>query len=91
MLATNLIERVSKLRSIVSLAGRENSRIVAGSIGQHLSCIGAETGSREMTEAIDTVRNTSFGFLSALHRFGDTAGAREALFNSLDDLEDCLS
>ncbi len=87
-MASSNLDRVSKLRGMLHLAGPENSRMVAATIGRHLEIIVIETGGRrEVAGATDAVRDASLGFLTSLHRPGDVAGARRAALTSLDQLE----
>lgn len=73
---------------MLRLAGPENSRMVAATIGLHLEIIVTETGScQEVRGATEAVRDASLGLLTSLHRLGDVAGARRAAFSSLDQLE----
>ena len=51
------LDRVLKLRGMLNLAGPENSRMVAATIGRQLEIIVIETGGRrEVAGATDAVR-----------------------------------
>ncbi|MDB5558986.1 MAG: hypothetical protein JWQ36_1920 [Enterovirga sp.] len=86
------MERVIRLRTILKLAGRENSRMVAATIGGHLQAITIEAPKHPaLVDAADAVRDASLGFLTSLHGRGDVATARHQVLNSVDRLEACLS
>ncbi len=86
------IDRVISLRTVLNLAGRENSRMVAATIGGHLQALAIEIPQRPaLAGATEAVRDASLGFLTSLHGRGDVAIARRQALTSLDNLEACLS
>ena len=86
------VDRLSSLRNILRLAGRDNSRMVAATIGGHLHAITIEGPRRPaLIDATDAVRDASLGFLTSLHGRGDVAAARHQLLSSVDRLEACLT
>ena len=83
---------VSSLRAVLSLAGRENSRMVAATIGGHLDALAGEAPRRPaLADATEAVRDASFGFLTSLHGRGDIHDARRQALTSVDHLEACLA
>ena len=91
VLNTRSIDRVTSLRTILKLAGRENSRMVAATIGGHLQAISIEAPRRPaVDDAAAAVRDASLGFLTSLHGCGDVAEARSQVLRSVDRLEQCL-
>lgn len=86
------IDRVTSLRRILNLAGRENSRMVAATIGGHLDALNIEVARRPaLVDATDAVRDASLGFLTSLHGRGDVVSARQHVLTSVDRLEACLT
>ncbi|NNM72929.1 hypothetical protein [Enterovirga aerilata] len=86
------IDRVSSLRRILNLAGRENSRMVAATIGGHLQALAIELPTMPaLTDATEAVRDASLGFLTSLHGKGDPVTARHHVLSSVDRLEACLT
>jgi hypothetical protein len=86
------IDRVTSLRTILRLAGRDNSRMVAATIGGHLQALSIEAPRRPaLADATEAVRHASLGFLTSLHGRGDVVTARSQVLTSVDRLEACLT
>jgi hypothetical protein len=86
------IDRVTSLRTILRLAGRDNSRMVAATIGGHLQALAIEAPKRPaLADATEAVRDASLGFLTSLHGRGDVVTARSQVLTSVDRLEACLT
>lgn len=80
------------LRAILDRAGRENSRMVAATIGGHLEALAIEVPRRPaLADAAAAVRDASLGFLTSLHGRGDILDAKRQVLTSVDHLEACLS
>ncbi len=85
-------DRVIRMRAIVNVAGRENSRMIAATIGGHLQALAVEIPTRPaLADATEAVRDASLGFLTSLHGRGDVVTAKHQLLSSVDRLEACLS
>jgi hypothetical protein len=85
-------DRLVSLRAILNLAGRENSRMIAATIGGHLQALAIEIPKRPaLADATEAVRDASLGFLTSLHGRGDIVTAKHELLTSVDRLEACLS
>ena len=85
-------DRVTSLRTILNLAARNNSRMVAATIGGHLQALTVEGPTRPaLLDATEAVRDASLGFLTSLHGRGDITAARNQVLSSVDRLEACLA
>ena len=86
-------DRVRSLRVMMNLAIRENSRMVAATIGRQLQEFSADARDREdIADATEAVRDASFDLLTSLHgRGGDVVNARRAALHSIDRLEASLA
>ena len=86
------LDRVIGLRQVLARAGRDNSRMVAATIGCHLQALSIELPKKPaLADATEAVRDASLGFLTSLHGRGDIATARLAVLTSVDHLEACLT
>jgi hypothetical protein len=83
-------EQVRKLRSALTKARAENSRMMAAAIGAHLRRITAAAENPGVVQASERVKDATLQLLTSLHSQGDIATTRVAALESLDRLEGSL-
>ena len=83
-------QQVRAMRTLLKEARVDNSRMVAAAIGGHLFRITRQTGSTELDDASESVRDASLHLLKALQQSDGVTPARAAALRSVDSLESAL-
>ena len=88
---SNHSESMSRVRNLLQLANRANSRLSAAAIGRHLEHLAADGYDRDrVVGAVEAVRDATLGLLMAVHTERDVRQCRAAAIRSADYLEAVL-